>query len=137
MNFSRPARPRFGLTPLDDGAILQRIRGGRIEDSLRLGPNHVHAVIIHADGSTTDLGVSQNLLTTAGRDLVAAAIGQATAKEGAFTAADGTSGTPSGGGMTTDAYKGWRVYCPVTGLTTPPVYGNVGSNSATVLTVDK
>jgi hypothetical protein len=39
--------------------------------------------------------------------------------------------------MTVDAYKGWRVTCPVTGLTTEPVYGNIGSNSATVLTIDQ
>src|SRR5258706_14403267 len=38
--------------------------------------------------------------------------------------------------MTSDQSKGWRVFCPVTALTTAPVYGNIGSNSATVLTVD-
>jgi len=38
--------------------------------------------------------------------------------------------------MTTDQYKGWRIFMPVTGLTTAPVYGNIGTNSATVVTVD-
>lgn len=39
--------------------------------------------------------------------------------------------------MSADQYKGWRVYCPVTNITTKPVYGNIGSNSTTVLTVDQ
>ena len=124
--------PRFRVMPLADGAIITRGR-----DRLRLGPNEVHAAIIHADGSITDIGVSRNLLCNAGRDLVAAALGHATAKEGALTASSGTSATPAGGGMTADQFKGWRVYCPVTGLTTPPVYGNIGSNSTTVLTLDQ
>ena len=87
-------------------------------------------------GTIEDLGYSRNLLTTVGRDLVAAAVGNFAGKDGALTASSATSATPAGGGMTTDAYKGHRVWCPVTGLTTAPVYGNIGSNSATVLTVD-
>jgi hypothetical protein len=38
--------------------------------------------------------------------------------------------------MTADQYKGWRVMCPITNVTTAPVYGNIGTNSTTVLTVD-
>lgn len=112
------------------------MRGRALDASLTLGPNSWHALVIHPDGSYDDLGVSYNLLTTAGRDLIAAAFGNPTGKDGVYTASSATSGTPAGGGMTVDAYKGWRVFSPVTGLTTAPVYGNIGSNSATVLTVD-
>ena len=130
-------KPTTRLEPLPDGALLSILRGRKVEETLRIGPNEVHAFITHPDGSITDLGVSHNLLTTAGRDLFAAAQGHATMKGGALTASSSTSATPSGGGMTSDQYKGWRVICPVTGLTTQPVYGNVGSNSATVLTLDQ
>lgn len=118
----------------------------RVAESIRIGPNEVHAFISHRDGSYEDLGISHNLMTTtsgnSGRDLAAAAIGGGLpagtpGKFGALTASSATSATPAGGGMTTDQYKGWRVYCPVTGLTTGPVYGNIGANSATVLTIDQ
>jgi hypothetical protein len=103
---------------------------------LTIGPNLWRVVVLHPDGTTTDHGVSRNLMTNAGRDLIAAAMGMAGTKAGALTASTATTATPSGGGLTTNAYKGWRVYAPVTDLTTPPVYGNVGSNTTTVLTVD-
>src|SRR6185295_7795538 len=121
---------------LDDGALVSIRRGRAIEQIVRLGKNEVSAVILHPDGSFDDLGVSYNLLTNGGRDLLAAGMGNPTGKDGALTASSSTSATPSGGGLTTDQYKGWRVFCPVTGLTTAPVYGNIGSNSTTVLTVD-
>ncbi len=113
------------------------MRGRRFDAGLELGPNAWHALVIHPDGSYEDIGVSYNLLTNAGRDLIAAALGNPAHKGGALTASTATSATPAGGGMTTDAYKGWRIFAPVTGLTTSPVYGNVGANSATVITVDQ
>ena len=126
------------IEPLKDGCIINVLdRRGRPHQKLRLGPNYVHAFIRRRDGSIDDLGISKNLLTNSGRDLWAATFGHATMKEGACTATSATSATPSGGGMTADQYKGWRVYMPVTGLTTPPVYGNIGTNSTTVLTVDQ
>jgi hypothetical protein len=129
------------VEPLPDGSILHisRSRNGvrKLVESMKIGPNEVHAFISHMDGSITDLGISHNLLTNGGRDLAAAAIGNATQASGALTASSATSATPSGGGLTTDQYKGWRVWCPVTGVTTAPVYGNIGSNSTTVLTVDQ
>ncbi len=131
------SKPTSRLEPLDDGAIIHIARNGRTIDSVRLGKNHVHAFIVHADGDLTDLGISENLLTNVGRTLAHEALGQRPAKEGALTASSATSATPSGGGMAVDAYKGWRIWCPVTGLTTPPVYGNIGSNSATVVTIDQ
>lgn len=127
----------FGDVGSSDALGVSIMRGRTLLESVHMGPNAWNAVIIHADGSYENLGVSYNLLTTAGRDLIAAAFGNPAGKDGAFTASSATSGTPSGGGMTVDAYKGWRVFCPVTALTTAPVYGNIGSNSATVLTVDQ
>ena len=126
--------PRLVVTP---DRTVQLVRGHRVEDVVRMGPNMVHVGVIHPDGTYEDGGVSQNLLTNAGRDLLAAVFGHSANKSGAMTAATATSGTPSGGGMTTDQYKGWRVFCPVTGITTAPVYGNVGTNNATVLTIDQ
>jgi hypothetical protein len=114
---------------------LQIVRGSRFEASVHHGPNIWTAIVIHPDGSW-DFTQGHNLLTTVGRDLLAAAYGNFAGKDGALTASSATSATPAGGGMTVDAYKGMRVFCPVTGLTTAPVYGNIGSNSATVLTVD-
>ena len=133
---NRGKHPQLEVVGLDDHANVSIIRGRRIEEVIRVGPNEVHAAITHPDGSITDLGISRNLLTTVGRDLLAAGLGNPTGKDGALTASSSTSATPAGGGMTADQYKGWRVYSPVTGLTTAPVYGNIGSNSTTVLTVD-
>jgi hypothetical protein len=129
-------KPQLEVLGLTDHSEISIVRGRTVEQKFKLGPNEVSAIIFHNDGSYTDLGISLNLLTNGGRDLVAAAIGNAPPKDGVLTASSATSLTPAGGGMTTDAYKGWRVFSPVTGLTTAPVYGNVGSNSATVLTVD-
>ena len=130
-------RPRHRVEPLADGAAIHLDRGHGFSEHVRLGPNQWHWLVIHADGTTTDLGIVPNLLTNSGRDLWDEAFGQRPIKEGALTASGATSATPSGGGMTVDAYKGWRIYCPVTGLTTAPVYGNIGSNSATVFTIDQ
>lgn len=132
----RVKHPQLEVVGFDDHAAVNIIRGRKVEELVRFGPNMVHAAIIHPDGSITDLGVSKNLLTTVGRDLLAAGLGNPTGKDGALTASSSTSATPAGGGLTTDQYKGWRVFCPVTGITTAPVYGNIGSNSTTVLTVD-
>lgn len=128
--------PQLEVVTVDDATIVNIMRGRKTEELVRFGPNEVHAAIVHPDGSITDLGVSRNLLTTVGRDLLAAGLGNPTGKDGALTASSSTSATPAGGGMTADQYKGWRVWCPVTGLTTAPVYGNIGTNSTTVLTVD-
>lgn len=120
-------------------------RAAFVRDGLTFGPDPVHVQIIHgpgrpndwAEGSIEDLGISYNLLTNVGRDLVSAGLGHAVAKEGAFTATTATSATPAGGGMTVDAYKGWRVAAAGAAITTPIPYGNIGSNSATVLTIDQ
>lgn len=107
---------------------------GHQTDVLRLGPNEVHAIITHPDGDTTDLGISHNLLTNAGRDLVADALGAKGPAENAATATSATSLTDSGESWTTDAYKGWTVIADES--TNAPKFGNIGSNTSTVLTLD-
>jgi hypothetical protein len=39
--------------------------------------------------------------------------------------------------MTVDQYKGWTIYMSETALAAEPTYGNIGSNSATVFTIDQ
>lgn len=134
-------RPRvvvgdFGPAGTDDRMTVRVMRGRHVDETLQIGPNTWISLVTHADGSREPLALGHNLLTTDGRDLIAAGLGNPTGKDGALTASSSTSATPSGGGLTTDQYKGWRVFCPVTGITTAPVYGNIGSNSTTVLTVD-
>ena len=126
------------IEPLKDGAFLTILdKRDRKHQKLRLGKNMVHAFIRRRDGSIDDLGISYNLLTNSGRDLWAASFGQAVATSGVSTATSSTSLTDSGASWATNAYAGWRVYCPVTGITTQPTYGNVGSNTSTALTVDQ
>lgn len=128
-------RPRSVIEPLADGALLHTYRGDWRE-TIRLGPNIWHVAIVHADGSITDIGQSHNLLTNAGRDLLAAALGAAGQFTGAnvATATSATSLTDTGESWTTDQFKGWTVIAEET--TNTPVYGNVGSNTGTVLTID-
>jgi hypothetical protein len=122
------------IEPVKDGAFVHFFRKGKLHTKVRLGPNHVHALIRRKDGTIDDLGISTNLLTNSGRDLWAAAFGQAPNSNGVNSAASATSLT--GTGWTADQFKGWRVWSSVTGVTTPPVYANIGSNTTTVLTVD-
>lgn len=113
-------------------------------DGLRLGPNLVHARIIHgpgrpndwAEGSIEDLGVAQNLLTTVGRDLAHDATLRAGINNGSnvATGSSATSLTDTVEAWTTDLYKGWTVIAEES--TNTPVTGNIGSNTGTVLTVD-
>ena len=131
-----PIRPIFRASPRADGALLSILRRNKVVDRLRLGPNMVHAAIVHADGSITDLGISRNLLNNAGRDLLSDAIGSPGVNNGAnvATATSATSLTDSGEAWTTDRYKGWRVVAEET--TNTPVMGEIGTNSGTVLTID-
>lgn len=129
-------QPRLSVRGVSDGAVLELLRGARADSRIRLGPNEVHVGIIHADGSYTDLGVSRNLLTNAGRDLACDAMGAVGVNNGAnvATATSSTSLTDTGESWTTDRYKGWTVIAEES--TNTPVYGNVGSNTSTVLTID-
>lgn len=143
MHFFRRHSPPRVVTPHGFGEVgskdewgVQIVRGRTVEETILHGPNMWSAVIAHPDGSFDVIEPSKNLVTTAGLNFLRQIYGNPTGKDGVLTASSATSATPSGGGLTTDQYKGWRVFCPVTGLTTAPVYGNVGSNSTTVLTVD-
>lgn len=131
--------------PLPDGAVLQIMEGERkAGDRIRLGPNDVHAFITHHPGcghgvgrrtEIEDLGVSHNLLNTDGRDLVAAALGAAGPAANTATGSSATSLTDSGESWTADQFKGWTVIAEES--TNNPVFGNIGSNTGTVLTVDQ
>jgi len=130
------SRPESRVEPLADGALVHTVRGHRVTESLRLGPNDWHALIIHADGTTTDLGISHNLLTTVGRDLLAAGLG-ATGFGVTGTIATGSSSTSLTATATpfvADAHKGWVVVAEES--TNAPVWANIGSNTTSVLTVD-
>lgn len=80
--------------PLPDGALLNFYRGGIAVDSLRIGPNMVHALIIHPDGSIEDLGVTPNLITDAGVDALATAH-QSTAFRADYMAVSNNATAPS------------------------------------------
>jgi len=122
--------------PLPDGALLEILRKGKVQDRIRLGPNEVHAFITHADGSIDDLGISHNLLNTDGRDLVSAGLGAiGFGVSGTIaTGSSATSLTATGTPFTTDAFKGWIVVAEES--TNAPVWANIGSNTTSVLTVD-
>lgn len=96
MNFLRLIRQPLEIrrAPLPDGALLEFYRGDRLADVLRIGPNLVHALIQHPDGTVTDLGVTKNLITDAGIDAVAAAH-QGTAFRADWMAVSNDAGAPS------------------------------------------
>lgn len=119
-------------------------RERRAIDGLAFGPNLVHVAIVHGpgrpndwrEGQVEDLGYSRNLLTNAGRDLVAAAAGAVGfGVSGTIaTASSATSLTATGTPFSVDQYKGWTVIAEES--TNAPVQGNIGSNTTSVLTVD-
>lgn len=127
--------------------VRQRAKSGTFEVArrLRCGPNHVHAFVTHPDGTLTDYGLSPNLLTNIGRDWWSGQWGFIpTAQNGPATATSATSVTGTGTTWTASnlatpqlGLAGMRVYMPVTGLTTAPVYGNIISNTTSVATIDK
>jgi len=127
------------IEPLRDGSRLHFFRKGKLQRKLRLGPNHVHAFITHRDGSVTDLGISHNLLTNAGRDLWANTFGHAALHAGTHTTAPTTTlVTDSALAGSAGLYNGWRLYSPITGLTTPLVYANCGAGgSSTTIVIDQ
>jgi len=146
-------RPRRRVRHLNDGAWLEmvreRTRSGSLEvaSRVRSGPNHIHALITHPDGSLTDCGVSRNLLTNIGRDWWAqqwGVIGAGVLTASPSTAISATSVTVTGTPLTASnlatpqlGLAGLRVWMPVTGITTPPVYGNIVSNTTNVITIDQ
>ncbi len=132
--------PRFEIKSLADGAMVHLMRGHKVADSLRLGPNEVHAAVIHADGSVTDCGVSANLITTAnngGRDQAAAMLGGQLGFGVSGTIATATSATSLTATATpfvASAYIGAIVVAEES--TNAPVHATIISNTTSVLTVD-
>lgn len=119
----------------------------RAIDALHIGPNLVHARIIHGSrrrgyrvGEVEDLGWSRNVMTTAnlgGRDMVAGMIaGQlGFGVSGTIaTASSSTSLTATGTPFVASAYIGQIVVAEET--TNAPVWGVITANTTSVLTVD-
>lgn len=150
---NRLLKPTTKIQHFDDGALLtlerERAKSGTrwTDRTMRLGPNFVHAFITHRDGSITDCGISKNLLTNIGRDVMCGMIGgfiptggigsPASATSATSITATGTPWTASNLGTPQLGLAGFRVYAPVTGITTPPVYGNIVSNTTSVATIDQ
>jgi hypothetical protein len=136
-----PVVRRIGRTVLDvfDGVVTIR-DGHKVAQRIRIGPNNVHAVVIHPDGSWDDCGVSENVMTTAnngGRDQVAAMLGGKLGfgvSSTIATASSATSLTATGTPFTTDAYIGQVVIAEES--TNSPVRATISSNTTSVLTVD-
>lgn len=124
--------PGLGVVPTRrvDATTLDRIA-----DELRAiqGGNWVHAVVFHRDGSVDDLGVSPNLRTDDGDDWQAGQMGGLLGNSTGTpaTATSATSLTVTGTPLTANALKGRRI------RTGADVYGNVGSNTTSVVTVDQ
>lgn len=125
------------------GGTKLRVFDGEVtiaKDRIKIGPNHVHAVVIHPDGSWDDSGVSENVMTTAnngGRDQVAAMLGGALGfgVSGTIaTASSSTSLTATGTPFVASAYIGQIVVAEES--TNAPVHATISANSTSVLTVD-
>jgi hypothetical protein len=129
-----------------DGRIALFQRDKRIAH-FKSGPNVVHAFILHADGSYEDLGESHNLLTNIGRDWWHDALGGVSTAGGEgspATASSATSITSTGTPYTASNFAtpqlglaGKVIMVPITSITTTPVFGLIGSNTSSVITVDK
>lgn len=144
MNFLRllssRERPMVEVVGLRDSAEVVIRRGRIAEQSVHMGPNDVHAVVIHPDGSYDDCGVSHNVMTTAnngGRDQIAAMLG---GKLGfginttIATASSATSLTATGTPFSADAHIGQIVVAEE--ATNSPVHATISTNTTSVLTVD-
>jgi hypothetical protein len=126
----------FGRVDAEDQWGIQIRRGRQLLETVHHGPNVWTAIIQHADGTWEPAIQGHNLLTNSGRDLIAAAYGAPGQFSGTnvATGSSATSLTDTGESWTTDQFKGWTVIAEES--TNTPVYGNVGSNTATVLTID-
>ena len=138
--------------PPHDGLLLNvfhRDRRGRpcLQDAIRVGPNMVAAHVTRPDGTLEYLGQSKNLLTNIGRDWWSQSwgfIGAGVTTASPATATSATSVTVTGTPLTASnlatpqlGVAGLRVWMPVTGITTAPVYGNIVSNTTSVVTIDQ
>lgn len=131
-----------------EGIRLLIFRGDHLkEKEVRVGPNMVHAFIQHPDGDIKDLGVSRNLLTNIGRDVVCGLggfIGGGITTDSPSTGISATSITATGTPYTASnlgtpqlGLAGMRVWAAPHTTTNRPVYGNIVSNTNAIITVDK
>jgi hypothetical protein len=132
-------------------ATMRLMRGNsrehKVEQSIKLGPNSVHAFITHPDGTYTNLGESHNLLTNLGRDWWADGLGfkaplggqgsPLTATTATSATCTATPWTASNFGTPQPGLSGMAIVVPITSLTTTPVMGLIGSNTNAVATIDK
>jgi hypothetical protein len=136
MHLIRRLVPRVEVV---DGTV-RLVRGYKAIDRFKIGPNMVHAVVIHPDGSYDDCGLSHNLITTAnngGRDQAANMLGGALGfgVSGTIaTASSATSLTATGTPFVASAYIGQIVVAEES--TNAPVHATIVSNTSSVLTVD-
>jgi hypothetical protein len=120
--------------------VVTLLHGHKVADRIKIGPNNVHAVVIHPDGSWTDCGVSENVMTTAnngGRDQIAGMIGGQLGFGVSGTIATGSSATSltaTGTPFVASAYIGQIVVAEES--TNAPVHATISSNTTSVLTVD-
>ncbi len=129
--------------------LIQRLdRRGRpyVQEKIRLGPNYVHAYITRRDGWIENLGITKNLLTNIGRDWWNQQLGKipaggqgtpATTVTATALTGTATPWTASNLASPQLGLAGLRVVAPVTGITTAPVYGNIISNTTSILTIDQ
>lgn len=116
------------------------VRRGRetVELLTPLRTNLVHvAVYDRRRDEWRDLGTAPNLRTVVGLDWEAGILGgiTGTASGSPATATSATTLTATGTPWSANAYKGWRVVAD--NGTGAPVYGNIGSNTSGVLTLDQ
>jgi hypothetical protein len=145
-------KPRTGQSQSD---VLARVdedvssmigRNRFMGDELEPGPNWVHAVIgrgpsgeFGKPGTFEDLGWSKNLKTTVGmtwlRGLMGGVVplGAATISTTPTATTYPTGGTP----YTVNQLTGMRIVCPITNIGTQLVYGNIGSNTTSTITIDQ
>ena len=121
-----------------------RFMGELIGDGI--GPNFVHAFVTRGPsgqfgdpGSAEDLGWTRNLKTTVGMDWLHNMMGGVAVPtlNSPATAITANSVTGTGSGLTSNALTGYRIWMPLTNLTTQPVYGNILSNTTSVVNVDQ
>lgn len=145
--------PEKKVEHFNDGALLtierRRAKSGSVytDRRVRLGPNHVHVYVTHADGTIDQESHGYNLLTNIGRDVWSGWMGgfipaggagsPATAVTATSLTATGTPWTASNLGTPQLGLAGFRIYASVTGVGTAPVYGNVVSNTTSVATIDQ
>ena len=152
MNFLRFGRPKPRRAPsqmevikrIDDDVRAMITRGRFMGEKLRFGPNFVHAYTVRGPsgifgepGEVMDLGWSHNLKTTVGMDWLHYAMGGKLGfgVQGTIaTATSATSLTATGTPFTASAHIGQIVVAEQS--TNAPVWGNIGANTTSVLTVD-